>query len=302
MSCFISSICFYWVHIHSQIGLVTLIDNNSKFSAMLFHFSWMVPDPLFPNPCTSLTLQATASAMWRTSGSNLPFTSLWNIPASVEFHSMMHCIHGSRTLSTVSKSCLRVVDPVFPSDLRLVNTLPQFSLSHIFLSFFFQWPGYRQWSRQIPTKDFRSPPGPITIAKLAKNVAKCVQRFMLVSTSSFMFLPFFSWHYLKDRKMLPMEDGSDEKWRIGDRHGDIKVEDLMLVSIHHVSLGSWQPHLRLRRPRPISNNRVRSSPVEFPTSGIPIHHSPVEFSNSNIHIRSSPVEFPTNSNVLFSSF
>ncbi|KAK7056230.1 hypothetical protein VNI00_002782 [Paramarasmius palmivorus] len=35
-----------------------------------------------------------------------------------------------------------------------------------------EWPGYRQWSRQIPTKDFKSPPGPITKAKLAKNVAK----------------------------------------------------------------------------------------------------------------------------------
>ncbi|KAL0571281.1 hypothetical protein V5O48_010686, partial [Marasmius crinis-equi] len=44
-----------------------------------------------------------------------------------------------------------------------------------------EWPGYRQWSRQIPTKDFRTPPGPITKAKLAKNVAKCVQRFILVS-------------------------------------------------------------------------------------------------------------------------
>lgn len=44
-----------------------------------------------------------------------------------------------------------------------------------------QWPGYRQWTRQIPTKDFRSPPGPITMAKLAKNVAKCVQRFIDVS-------------------------------------------------------------------------------------------------------------------------
>lgn len=43
-----------------------------------------------------------------------------------------------------------------------------------------QWPGYRQWSRQIPTKDFRSPPAPITLAKLAKNIAKCVQRFIEV--------------------------------------------------------------------------------------------------------------------------
>jgi len=95
-----------------------------------------------------------------------------------------------------------------------------------------EWPGYRQWSRQIPTKDFRSPPGPITLAKLAKNVAKCVQRFM------------------QDRKSLPLEEESDPQWRIGDGPDDIKLEDLVLVSIHHVSLGSWQPHLRLVRPRP----------------------------------------------------
>ncbi|KAF8159624.1 hypothetical protein B0H34DRAFT_796852 [Crassisporium funariophilum] len=97
-----------------------------------------------------------------------------------------------------------------------------------------EWPGYRQWSRQIPTKDFRSPPGPITIAKLAKNVAKCVLRF------------------IQDRKAHPMEDESDQRWRIGDGPNDIKLDDLVLVSIHHVSLGSWQPHLRLRRPRQIT--------------------------------------------------
>ncbi|KIM44530.1 hypothetical protein M413DRAFT_355641 [Hebeloma cylindrosporum] len=99
-----------------------------------------------------------------------------------------------------------------------------------------EWPGYRQWSRQIPTKDFRSPPQPITLAKLAKNVAKCVQRFM------------------QEAKSLPMdEDTSDPRWRIGNGSYDIKFEDLVLVSIHHVSLGSWQPQLRLAhplRPRP----------------------------------------------------
>ena len=99
-----------------------------------------------------------------------------------------------------------------------------------------EWPGYRQWSRQIPTKDFRSPPQPITLAKLAKNVAKCVQRFM------------------QEAKSLPMdEDTSDPRWRIGTGSHDIKFEDLVLVSIHHVSLGSWQPQLRLAhplRPRP----------------------------------------------------
>ncbi|KAJ7746866.1 hypothetical protein DFH07DRAFT_581064 [Mycena maculata] len=93
-----------------------------------------------------------------------------------------------------------------------------------------EWPGYRQWSRQIPTKDFRSPPGPITRAKLAKNVAKCVQRF------------------IQERHGQPMEDDADARWRVGPGPNQIKLEDLVLVSIHHVSMGSWQPHLRLRRP------------------------------------------------------
>ncbi|KAJ6504880.1 hypothetical protein C8R47DRAFT_163523 [Mycena vitilis] len=93
-----------------------------------------------------------------------------------------------------------------------------------------EWPGYRQWSRQIPTKDFRSPPGPITRAKLAKNVAKCVQRF------------------IQERHSQPMEDDADARWRVGPGTNQIKLEDLILVSIHHVSMGSWQPHLRLRRP------------------------------------------------------
>jgi len=53
-----------------------------------------------------------------------------------------------------------------------------------------------------------------------------------------------------DRKSLPLEEESDPRWRIGDGPDDIKLEDLVLVSIHHVSLGSWQPHLRLVRPRP----------------------------------------------------
>lgn len=43
------------------------------------------------------------------------------------------------------------------------------------------WPGYAPWSRQIPTRDFRTPPGPITRSKLAKNVAKTVFRFIEVS-------------------------------------------------------------------------------------------------------------------------
>ena len=61
-----------------------------------------------------------------------------------------------------------------------------------------------------------------------------------------------------------MEEGFDVRWRIGEGPNDIKLEDLMLVSIHHVSLGSWQPHLRLRRPQsniPIQSSAIGSSAV-----------------------------------------
>ncbi|KAF7770486.1 hypothetical protein Agabi119p4_6460 [Agaricus bisporus var. burnettii] len=94
-----------------------------------------------------------------------------------------------------------------------------------------EWPGYRQWSRQIPTKDFRSPPGPITLAKLAKNVAKCVQRF------------------IEDRQHSRLEDDADPAWRVGlSGPRVITLDDIILVSMYHVSLGSWQPQLRLKLP------------------------------------------------------
>ncbi|KAI0350668.1 hypothetical protein OH77DRAFT_1050988 [Trametes cingulata] len=89
------------------------------------------------------------------------------------------------------------------------------------------WPGYAPWSRQIPTRDFRSPPHPITRAKLAKNVAKTINRF------------------IEDMERTHMEDPTQARWRVGGRH--IKLEDLLLVGLQHVSMGSWQAHVRLLR-------------------------------------------------------
>ncbi|KAK7687935.1 hypothetical protein QCA50_009154 [Cerrena zonata] len=89
-----------------------------------------------------------------------------------------------------------------------------------------QWPGYPAWSRQIPTRDFRTPPGPITRAKLAKNVAKTVDRFII------------------ENSQKPMEDDADSRWRVGNDH--ISVDRLEIVGLQHVSMGSWQVHLRLR--------------------------------------------------------
>ncbi|KAG2113169.1 uncharacterized protein F5147DRAFT_64536 [Suillus discolor] len=91
-----------------------------------------------------------------------------------------------------------------------------------------QWPGYRAWTKQIPTMDFKSPKGPITRAKLAKNIANCVKRF------------------IEEKEKERMEMEADRRWRVGTRY--IRMEDLILVSLHHISKGSWQPQLRLRTP------------------------------------------------------
>ncbi|KAI9511593.1 hypothetical protein F5148DRAFT_1280687 [Russula earlei] len=92
------------------------------------------------------------------------------------------------------------------------------------------WPGFQPWSRQIPTRDFRNPPGPITRAKLAKNVAKSVARF------------------IGEHKGRAMEEDGDPAWLVGP--GKIDVFDLVLVRLDHVSKGSWQAQLQLAKPRP----------------------------------------------------
>ncbi|KAH9967217.1 hypothetical protein BC827DRAFT_574723 [Russula dissimulans] len=90
------------------------------------------------------------------------------------------------------------------------------------------WLGYQPWSPQIPTRDFRNPPGPITRAKLSKNVAKSVR-------------PFIAEH-----KGRPMEEDGDPAWAVGP--GKIDVSDLVLIRLDHVSKGSWQAQLQLIRP------------------------------------------------------
>ncbi|TDL23685.1 hypothetical protein BD410DRAFT_720956 [Rickenella mellea] len=106
-------------------------------------------------------------------------------------------------------------------DLMFVQRGPSISIR-------LEWQGYQSWSRQIPTRDFRNPPGPITRAKLAKNVAKSVDRF------------------INEHKDLQLERGADPKWRVGP--GYIDIDNLILVELQHVSMGSWQAHLRLAHP------------------------------------------------------
>ncbi|KAG2042453.1 hypothetical protein BDR03DRAFT_559114 [Suillus americanus] len=99
-----------------------------------------------------------------------------------------------------------------------------------------EWPGYPSWNRQLPTRDYRKTRGPITKAKLAKHLATCISKF------------------IQEMETRRMEADSDSMWRISPRH--IKFEDLILVSLDHVSQGSWQPRLHLRRQKRGGSSRT----------------------------------------------
>ncbi|KZV68960.1 hypothetical protein PENSPDRAFT_633727 [Peniophora sp. CONT] len=88
------------------------------------------------------------------------------------------------------------------------------------------WAGcYPSWSRQIPTRDFKNPPGPVTRSKVAKNVARSVQRF------------------IDEMNTRALEEDSDIGWAVGRARNGIVLEDLALVRLENVSKGSWQAHL-----------------------------------------------------------
>ena len=52
---------------------------------------------------------------------------------------------------------------------------------------------------------------------------------------------------IQDKPVNEEEDANALRFKVGTGANDVKLEDLVLVSLHHVSQGSWQPHLRLRR-------------------------------------------------------
>lgn len=106
-----------------------------------------------------------------------------------------------------------------------------------------QWPGYPPWSRQIPTRDFRSPPGPITRSKLAKNVAKTVLRFLDVRMPPCVGSNNANDVLIQEKRGKQPEDDEGQRWKLAN----ITIDQLELIGLQHVSMGSWQAHLRLRQ-------------------------------------------------------
>jgi hypothetical protein len=99
---------------------------------------------------------------------------------------------------------------------------PMFIGSRTSISIRLEWPGCSSWAQQMRTKDWRRKPSPITKAKLATEVAKKVDRF------------------LKDM-------GRNVRGSQGDATlpSHIDINRVALVALEHVSMASWQPHLRL---------------------------------------------------------
>jgi len=79
----------------------------------------------------------------------------------------------------------------------------------------------------ISSHNWRRTKGLITKEKLAQSLAKTTGQF------------------IENVSNKPLEIGAERSWKVGTQH--IGVEDLILVSLHNVSKGSWQPHFRLRR-------------------------------------------------------
>jgi len=98
---------------------------------------------------------------------------------------------------------------------------PMFVGSRTSISIRIEWLGCQPWAQQMRTKDWKRKPSPITKAKLATEVAKKVDRFLL------------------DMRHTPRGCHGD-----APSPGHIDTSRLALVALEHVSQASWQPHLR----------------------------------------------------------
>lgn len=49
--------------------------------------------------------------------------------------------------------------------------------------------------------------------------------------------------FIMEMESQNQEDVNEARWRVGTR--GIRLEDLALVGLEHVSMGSWQAHVRM---------------------------------------------------------
>jgi hypothetical protein len=182
------------------------------------HHPWPVPQSwLFPEPEHFLPFQFQRGPIPQkryTSSDRRRYVDEVNLEPSINFY-----------MQKPDEERIPLSDAMHGRFARLVSRdEPMFQERGPSISVRINWPGYQPWGRQIPTRDFRNPPGPITRAKLAKNVAKSVARF------------------IAEHKGRQMEEDGDPAWLVGP--GKIDVFDLVLVRLDHVSKDGWQAQLR----------------------------------------------------------
>lgn len=90
------------------------------------------------------------------------------------------------------------------------------------------WPGYKEFKRQVPTREPSSTHNPINIASFARRIGRTVDAFLQVC------------------ELDPgCVDDRLELWRIGP--GGIQGGDIVIIGAVHVSAGSWMPIIQLNR-------------------------------------------------------
>ncbi|KAI0060985.1 hypothetical protein BV25DRAFT_1806462 [Artomyces pyxidatus] len=86
------------------------------------------------------------------------------------------------------------------------------------------WPGYKDWKRQVQTRDETPFRNPITLEKFVRHVGRSVDNFLVQC------------------ELDPVQHAPN--WRIGGPNG-INRNDIMVIGVVHVSAGSWMPILQL---------------------------------------------------------
>ncbi|KAH9172481.1 hypothetical protein EDB89DRAFT_1906159 [Lactarius sanguifluus] len=89
------------------------------------------------------------------------------------------------------------------------------------------WPGYRDWKRQIITRDETRARNPITLGRFMKYVGTAVDKFLREC-------------------MTHGQTATDPRWQIGG-HGGITQAEVKVIGAIHVSAGCWMPIIQLTR-------------------------------------------------------
>jgi len=87
------------------------------------------------------------------------------------------------------------------------------------------WRGYRDWKRQIATRDETHARNPITVGRFMKHVGTSVDNFFRECMSNGVV-------------------STDRRWEIG-MNGGITPAHVKVIGVIHVSAGSWMPILQL---------------------------------------------------------